>query len=179
MWRRSSLRGPLFGLVTTLAALVPACGGITAEHPLTISLGLQRDRVTTELKKHKYCHTADGPAPNLDLYPRCGRVGTEYGESWVTGRFENDRLIELRRYERFSDDVHATERWNQLVTDRNTLTPGSAEADAALRARPLEPGTRTVKAFRVDAETIVGVYLLTPSPPENASILEAIFHIPK
>ena len=49
---------------------------------------------------------------------------------------------------------------------------------AALKARgPLESGTRSVKAFRVDANTIVGVYLLTPSPPEDASVLEAIVRV--
>ena len=31
-----------------------------------------------------------------------------------------------------------------------------------------------MKAFRVDANTVVGVYLLTPTPPEDASVLEAI-----
>ncbi|MBS1119625.1 MAG: hypothetical protein H6Q90_1853 [Deltaproteobacteria bacterium] len=172
MTRRRLLLGPLVILV--------GCGGITAEHPLTVPLGIQRDRVTTELAKHKYCHaTPDGPPATVETFPRCHRPGTEWGESWVTARFDHDRLIELRRYERFSDDAVATERWNQLVADRSQVTPASDEAGSTLRGKLLEPGTRMVRAFRVDAETIVGVYLLTPTPPEQASILEAVIRVPR
>nr|MDQ3301649.1 hypothetical protein [Myxococcota bacterium] len=83
-----------------------------------------------------------------------------------------------KRYERFADDNRAIERWNQLIGERAKLTPESAEAKTSLRTRELEPGTRSVKAFRVDANTIVGVYLLTPSPPEDASVLESILRVP-
>jgi hypothetical protein len=144
-----------------------------------VSLGIPRDRATAELKKHSYCHKTDGMAGKVELYPRCDRPGAEWGESWVSARFDGDQLIELRRYERFSDDARATERWNQLVGDRNALTPATDEAAAALREKLLEPGTRTVRAFRVGPETIVGVYLLTPTPPEQASILEAVIRVPR
>jgi len=158
--------------------LAVACGGLSAEHPLTIPLGLQRTQADAALKQHNYCHTADGPRAEAELYPRCDRPGAEWGESWVNAKYEHDRLVELRRYERFTDDARATERWNYLVSERNKVTPESTEASQALRSKLLEPGTRTVKAFRIDADTVVGVYLLTPRPPDEASVLEAVIRIP-
>ena len=97
----------------------------------------------------------------------------------MTARYDNDTLVELRRYERFADDTRAMERWSELVTARRRHTPESAEAAAVLSPRgELPPGTRTVKAFRVDPTTVVGVFLLTPQPPEDASILELVVRAP-
>jgi hypothetical protein len=158
--------------------LLVGCGGVTADHPLTIPLGLQRSAADAELAKHKYCHEVDGPRPEVETYPRCERVGSEWGESWVVARYEDDRLVELRRYERFTDEARATERWNQLVGDRAKVSPASTEASQALRSKLLEPGTKSVQAFRIDAGTVVGVYLLDPRPPEQASILEAVIRLP-
>jgi hypothetical protein len=165
-------------LIVTCA--VVACGGATAESPITVTLGAPREQVIRDLEaKHRYCAKAEHrPAPTkTDVYPRCDRPGAEWGESWIAAKYEDGKLVELKRYERFSDEARAVERWNQLVGERTKLAPESAEATAALRGRPLEPGTRSMKAFRVDATTAVGVYLLTPTPPEDASILEAIVQI--
>ena len=146
----------------------------TAETPLTVSLGLDRDATTKALQDHQYCHKVD-PPQKTETFPRCNRVGTEWGESWVTASFENDHTVELRRWERFTEDSHAVERWNQLVVDRNKDTPESDAALQILRAQGLlQPGTRAVKAFQVAPNTIVAVYLLTPSAPEQASVLERI-----
>jgi len=38
----------------------------------------------------------------------------------------------------------------------------------------LPAGTRSVKAFRGDDGVVIGIYLLTPSPPENANVLEQV-----
>lgn len=155
-------------------ALVSGCAAVTADSPLTVSLGLDRDATTKALHDHQYCHKID-PPQKTETYPRCDRVGTEWGESWITAGFENDKLVELRRWERFTDDSRAVERWNQLVLDHNKLTPESEAALAILRAKGLlQPGTRAVKAFQSDPNTIVAVYLLTPTPPEQASVLEKI-----
>jgi hypothetical protein len=164
-----------------LPAVLLACGGqITADHPLTVPLGIEHTAVDAELAKHKFCHKVDGPRADAETYPRCDRPGAEWGESWVRTQYKNGKLVELRRYERFSDDARATERWNQLVAMRaKTTTFDVAEATSALNTKPLEPGTRTVKAFRIDANTVVGVYLLTPRPPDEASILEAVVMIPR
>jgi hypothetical protein len=161
-----------------LLLLLTSCGGITAEHPLTVPLGLTRDQAVAKLEAHKYCPRSGEPAARLETYPRCDRPGAEWGESWVVARYESDKLIELRRYERYSDDNRAVERWNQLVTERAKLDTESPEATTALRAKLLEPGTRMMKAFRVDAGTVVGIYLLTPTPPESASVLEAVLRLP-
>ncbi len=160
--------------------LVSGCGGVTAEAPLTVKLGANRAQTTAVLKSHKFCHTEDGgPKPNPETYPRCERPGAEWGESWVIARFDQDRLIELKRYERFSDENRAVERWNQLVGDRIKLHPDAPDAVVELQAKSLEPGTKSMKAWRLDSQTVVGVYLLTPTPPENASIVEAIVTLPK
>lgn len=155
-----------------------ACGGATADAPLRVKLGTPRDRALAELRAQKFCFREDGPAQRVETYQRCERAGTDWGEGWVTATYEDGKLAELRRYERYSDDARAVERWNQLVGDRMKVSPDAKDASDALRRRgPLEPGTRSVKAFQLDATTIVAVYLLTPSPPENASILEAVLAV--
>ena len=167
-------------IFVVIGLLVSACGGVTAEAPITLKLGVDRAQTTSALKAHKFCHKEDGgPQPNPETYPRCERTGAEWGESWVSARFANELLIELKRYERFSDDNRAVERWNQLVGDRLKLHPDAPDAIAELQAKGLEPGTRSMKAWRLDANTVVGVYLLTPTAPENASILESIISLPK
>ena len=161
--------------LSPLFLLLAGCAGVSAESALDIPLGLPRGQVEQRLHAHQYCHKGGEPPAQFDTYPRCDRVGTEYGESWVTAEYQGDRLIELKRWERFSDDNHAVERWNQLIADRGRTSTASEEALKALREHSLlKPGTRAVKAFRVDAQTVVGVYLLTPSEPEQASILEKI-----
>jgi hypothetical protein len=171
---RLDRRSVWFALLVGLAG----CGGVSAEAPLTLKLGIPRDEAVQALRAHKYCHKEDGPPQKLETYPRCARAGTEWGESWVTARYEGNQLVELRRWERYAEDSVAVERWNQLVADRMKLTPETPDALVALRARgPLEPGTRSVKAFRIDPTTVVGVYLLSPAPPEDASVLEAIVRV--
>ena len=158
-----------------LVWVVAACGGLTAEAPLTVSLDIQRASAETALHDHQYCRAGVNPPQPQEVYPRCDRPGTEWGDMWVAARYEGDRLVELRRWERYPDDAHAVERWNQLVAARAKITPESAEAAQAIRAKGLlEPGTRSLVAFRVDASTVVGVYLLQPQPPENAAVLEKI-----
>lgn len=164
-------------LVTSPLAGLGGCGGVTAESPLTVSLGIPRDQAQIALERHRYCREQDGPPQKTETFLRCDRPGLEWGESWVVASYDGDTLVELKRYERFSDDGRAVERWNQLVEARTKVTPGSPNADRALRDKLLEPGTRTVKAFRIDAGTLAGIYLLTPTPPEDASILEAIIRI--
>ncbi len=172
-------------IVSSLMRLIPfvfilGCAAATAETPLTLKLGIGREQSTAELRAHQYCRTEDGPPQQLETFPRCDRPGTEWGESWVTARYENNMLVELRRWERYADDGHAVERWNQLVADRLKVSPDAADAIDSLRTKgQLEAGTRSVKVFRLDAETVVAVYLLTPTAPANASVLEAILRVPK
>lgn len=154
---------------------VLACGGMAAEAPLTVKLGIPRDQALTELHAQQFCFTPDGPARRVETYPRCARAGTEWGEAWVTATYDAGVLIQLERFERYDDDDRAVERWNQLIVERAKASPDARDAGVELRARgPLAAGTRSVKAFKIDATTIVAVYLLTPSPPAQASVLEAI-----
>jgi hypothetical protein len=152
-----------------------ACASATAEAPLSLRLGEPREKALEDIKAAQFCPRIDGPAQRTETYPRCERAGTEWGDAWVTATYDNGKLVEVRRWERYDNDDHAVVRWNQLVNDRTKASPDATDAGDLLRARgPLEPGTRSVKAFLLDSKTIVAVYLLTPSPPENASVLEAI-----
>jgi hypothetical protein len=156
-------------------AIWAACGGANADQPLTIRLGLTHKQAESELHAHQFCH-AQGQLPQKqEMYPRCDRTASELGDAWVTATFEGDRLVELRRWERYGDDDHAIARWNELVAARTKTSTPSDEALQELKDKGLvEPGTKTVKAFRDKDGTVVGVYLLSPQPPQNANVLEKI-----
>jgi len=152
-------------------AFVIACGGPTAEMPLTVPLGLTHDATDQALRAHQFCRPASRELPSShQIYPRCDRAGAEISDAWVTATFDGDKLIELRRWERYADDALAVQRWNELVSARIKTSPA---IDAPAK---LEPGARSMRAFRGEGGTSVGVYLITPSPPENASILEKIVY---
>jgi len=157
--------------------LAAACGGPTAEAPLTLPLGMSHDATTQALHAHQFCRTSRELPARQELYPRCDRVASEVSQAWVTATFEGDRLVELRRWERFADEAQATTRWNDLVGARLKLGPASASARAELEVRGgVLPGTRSVQAFAGEPGTVVGVYLLNPTPPENARVLERIIY---
>jgi len=160
------------------ALVFAACGGASAEAPITVDLGLTHDQTERALAAHQYCRKPGEPAGPRELYPRCDRPAAEWGESWITASFDGDRLVELRRWERYADQAHALERWNELVTARSKASQPSDEALQELRDKGLlEAGTRAVKAFRGSDAVVIGVYLLTPTPPENASVLEKISYV--
>jgi hypothetical protein len=158
-----------------LVALAAACGGPTAEAPLTVPLGLTHKATEQALHTHQFCRERGQVDTNHELFPRCDRTAAELGDAWVTAAFDGDRLVELRRWERYPDDARAVERWNELLAARMKVSQPSDEALRHLRERGLLPaGTRSVKAFREDAGVVIGVYLLQPSPPEQANVLEQI-----
>ncbi len=172
----------LIPLLVTLAG----CGGATAESPLTVSLGGSHDATERALAAHQFClethSSVVASQQQKQIYPRCERAAAEHGDAWVVASYEGDRLVELRRYERYGDDNRAIERWNELVAARMKIGAPSDEALAELKTRGLvEPGTRSVKAFRgegaASGPTVVGVYLLTPSAPDNANVLEKITYV--
>jgi hypothetical protein len=165
-------------MVVVLAALA-GCAGATADAPLRVKLGISRDQAIHDLRAAKFCFTPDGPAQPVETFQRCDSPGSDWAEAWVVARYDQLTLVELRRYERFNDDARALERFNQLVAARAELSPDAGEAGkvALTKDGALEPGTKMVKAFRADADTIVGVYLLTPQPPDHADILEAVVRV--
>jgi hypothetical protein len=163
-------------------AVAGGCGGAVAESPLTMKLGLSHDATEAQLKQHQFCLETSSATikqtQQKQTYPRCERAAAEQGDAWVIARYEGDKLIELRRFERYGEDDHAVQRWNDLVAARMKLSPASDAALQQIKDRgQLEPGTRTVKAFAGEDGTVIGVYLLTPSPPENASILEKVTYV--
>lgn len=156
-----------------------ACGGAVAESPLTVSLGMTHDQTEAALKKHQFCLDLKSSdvkqTQKKQTYPRCERTAAEQGDAWVIAKYEGDKLVELRRFERYPDDNNAVQRWNELVGERMKLAPASDEALQQIKDRgQLEPGTRTVKAFKNTDGTVVGVYLLTPSAPDHANVLEKV-----
>lgn len=168
--------------LVSLVLCVAGCGGATAEAPLTVRLGLSHDATERALREHQFCLDA-GPGDVKAMmprqrFPRCERAAAEKGDAWVIARFDGDRLVELRRFERYGDEAHALQRWNELVGERVKRTPPSDQALQQIRDRgQLEPGTRAVKAFPGDDGAVIGVYLLTPSPPDHASLLEQITYV--
>jgi hypothetical protein len=159
-----------------------ACGGAAAESPLTVTLGGNHDATEQALKKHQFClETASSivkQTQQKQKYPRCDRPAAEHGEAWVIARYDGDKLIELRRFERYGDDNQAVARWNELIGERMKTTPVSDEALQQIKDRgQLEAGTRSVKAFKNPDGTVVGVYLLNPSAPDNANVLEKITYV--
>lgn len=169
-------------LIPFVMLAVTACGGASAESPLTVHLGLSHDATEQALKSHQFCLERSSSEVmsqmTKQVYPRCTRAAAEHGEAWVVARYEGDKLVELQRYERFGDDERAVERWNELVSERMKTSQPDDAALAQIKSQGmLEPGTRSVKAFRQDAGTVVGVYLLTPSPPANANVLEKVTYV--
>jgi hypothetical protein len=165
-----------------LVLLVTGCGGAVAESPLTVKLGLSHDATEVALRDHQFClETSTSTVKHTQqkqTYPRCKRAAAEQGEAWVVARYEGDKLIELRRFERYGEDAHAVQRWNDLLAARMKVSQPSDQALQQIKDRgQLEPGTRSVKAFAGDDGTVIGVYLLTPSPPENANVLEKITYV--
>jgi hypothetical protein len=155
-----------------------ACGGASAEAPLTVQLGITHVAAEQALHAHQFCREPGQGDSNQELFPRCERTASEVSDSWVTAIFDGDKLVELRRWERFADDNRAVERWNELVAARAKASTPSEDALAQLRDKGLlQAGTRTVKAFRGDGEIVIGVYLLTPTAPEHANVLEKISYI--
>jgi hypothetical protein len=158
-----------------LLGLLAACGGPSAEAPLTVNLGITHEAAEHDLHAHQFCRVQGQVDSNHEMYPRCDRTAAELGEAWVNATFEGDKLIELRRWERYPDDEKAVERWNEMLAARAKISSPSDEALQHLRDRGLLPaGTRSVKAFRGADGIVIGVYLITPSPPENANVLEQI-----
>jgi hypothetical protein len=156
-----------------------ACGGAVAESPLTMKLGLTHDDTEKALRSREFCLETHSSVvkhtQQKQVYPRCKRAAAEHGEAWVVAIYEGDKLVELRRYERYGDDNRAIERWNELVGARMKISPASEQALTLIKQRgALQPGTRSVKAFDGQPGTVVGVYLMTPYPPENANVLEQI-----
>jgi hypothetical protein len=165
-----------------LVLFVAACGGASAESPLTVQLGLTHDQTAKMLEGHQFClETSSATIASTQqkqVYPRCKRAASELGEAWVIAIYDGDKLVELRRFERYGEDDKAVERWNALVSERMKTSPPDEAALQQIKDKGLlEPGTRTVKAFRGEAGTVVGVYLLTPSPPENANVLEKVTYL--
>jgi hypothetical protein len=166
---------PLVLAITAAAA----CGGPVAEAPLTMKLGLNHDATEQELRAHQFClETSTSTVKHTQqkqVYPRCARAAAEHGDAWVVAIYDGDKLVELRRYERYGDDNRAVERWNELIAARLKKGPVSEAAQQKIKDRGLlQAGTRSLKAFDGEPGTVVGVYLLTPYPPENANVLEQV-----
>ena len=164
-----------------LVLALAACGGAAAETPLTLQLGTSHEATEKALRSHQFCLETNSSTVKYtqqkQVYPRCERAAAEHGDAWVIAIYEGDKLVELRRYERYGDDARAVERWNELVGARMKKTPATDDALAKIKQRGLlQAGTRSVKAFAGEPGTVVGVYLLTPYPPDNANVLEQVMY---
>jgi len=158
------------------AVLIAACGGPSAERPLDVTVGVSRDELIRELRSFEYCQH-DQAVHESETFPRCEVTGVEFGQSWVVAHYdEGGRVTKVQRWERYPEDQRGVERFNALVEQRTKANgPSTEEAKKLIVARQeLPAGTRTWVAFRRGETTLVGVYLLQPSAPENATVLEEI-----
>lgn len=162
--------------------LLAACGGASAEAALTVPIGTTRDQLAVELRRHQYCTGKDHVAPGAttETFPRCDAPGHEFSQSWVVAHFDGSgRVIKIQRWERYEDEGRGLERFNQLVEKRAAVSgPPSEDAKSILAAeQELPAGTKTWVAFSGGDHAVVGVYLLTPRPPEYATVLEEIVEL--
>lgn len=170
---------PLVFALAAAGGALAACGGTAAESPLTMQLGLTHDATEQQLRAHQFClETSSSTVKSTQqkqVYPRCERTAAEHGDAWVIAIYDGDKLVELRRYERYGDDNRAVERWNELIAERMKKSAVSETALQKLKDKGLlQSGTRSVKAFDGEPGTVVGVYLLTPYPPDHANVLEQV-----
>lgn len=158
--------------------ILAACGGASADRPLTVPIGLTRSALPAELHRFEYCE-GDRPTDNTQVFPRCDRVGVELGMSWVVAGYEGDRVVRIQRWERYPEEQNGVDRFNALVEQRAKASgPPSEQAKGLIAAQqPLPPGTKSWVAFHAGEHALVGVYLLDPQPPENANILEEIVEL--
>jgi hypothetical protein len=160
-----------------LLAGLAACGGAAAEAPLTVPVGMTRADLASELKHHEYCTGTDPVVNHSEVFPHCQVPGHEFGQSWVVAHYDDQgRVWKIQRWERFSEESRGLARFNTLIEKRSTVHGAATDAAKARisEQQELPPGTRTWVAFDGGASTLVGLYLLTPQPPENAMILEEI-----
>lgn len=161
------------GCHLVLALAVMGCASQRAEGPLFLSLGLSRGETASALRHYDFCAQVE-PATDNEVYPQCDRPGTGYGDAWVIAHYQTGRLVRVQRFERWTDEARATERWNQLVEKRSARQPVSQDARALISSRQSIPeGTRTWAAFR-SGDDLVGVYLLEPVKADGPRILEEI-----
>lgn len=156
-----------------LALTVMGCASQRAEGPLFLSLGLSRGETASALRHYDFCAQVEAATDN-EVYPQCDRPGTGYGDAWVIAHYRTGRLARIQRFERWTDEARATERWNQLVEKRSTRQPVSQDARALISSRQAIPeGTKTWAAFQ-SGDDLVGVYLLEPVKADGPRILEEI-----
>lgn len=156
-----------------LFVILAACGGPSADRPLTLPLGMSRAELPSRLQPFEYC-AGDRTQGETEVFPRCDRVGTDLGASWVVADYDDDTVVRIQRWEKFADDQQGLDRFNALVEQRAKSSAPSDDARGQIAARQeLPAGTKTWVAFR-SGDTLVGIYLLTPSPPENAQVLEQL-----
>lgn len=164
--------------VLGVLVIFAACGGPSADRPLTIPIGMKRALLPAELHRFEYCK-GDPTDESTELFPRCDRVGVELGSSWVLAEYEEDRVVRLQRWERFAEENQGVERFNSLVEQRTAASgPPSDDARGLISAQQnLPAGTKTWVAFHAGEHALVGIYLLDPQPPENANVLEEIVEL--
>jgi hypothetical protein len=159
--------------------VLASCGGTSAQTPLDVPVGLRRDQLRDELRRFEYCQKEE-VVDHTEVFPRCKITGTELGESWVVAHYdESGRAVKVQRWERYAEEQRGLDRFNALIEKRSAQSgPPSDDAKAQLSAQqPLPEGTKTWVAFTSGTSALVGVYLLDPSPPQNAMILEELVEV--
>src|SRR5438105_10288206 len=136
------------GRMVLLGVLLAGCAH-TAEGPLDVPIGLPRTDLAGELRRYDYCPPADPSGDAHEIFPHCDDPGADYRDSWVEVDYDGGRVTRVERFERWDDDARATQRWEQLVTERGKKTAATEDARALVKARhDLPAGTRSWQAFK-------------------------------
>ncbi len=161
---------------TVALVVVSACAAQRAEGPLGVTLGLSPDETAHALRAYDFCRRGE-PAAAEEVFPQCDRPGAGFGQAWVVAHYRDGRLIRLARFERWTDELRAQERWNQLIEKRGLDTPPSQAARDQIFGRQRIPErTRSWIAFAT-ADSLIGVYLLSPARADDPAILEEIIPV--
>lgn len=159
--------------IAVLIAGLSACAAQRARGPLTIPLGLSTADTGRALRAFDFCR-GDGARTDEELFPTCAHPGLGKGDAWVVAHYQGGVLVRLQRFERWADPAAARTRWDDLVGQRARTTPASDGARAQLAARaPIPDGTQAWVAFST-ADQLVGLYLLSPTSPDQPAVLEDI-----
>ena len=159
--------------VMLIAVAISACAAERARGPLTIPLGLSTADTGRALRTFDFCRQP-APPSSEELFPTCSHPGLGHGDAWVVAHYQGGVLVRLQRFERWPDPGAAKARWDALIAQRAQTSPPSEGARDQLAARQEIPaGTQAWVAFST-ADQLVGLYLLTPSSPEEPSLVEDI-----
>ncbi len=152
------------------------CGGASSGWVGVIP-GQSRVEAEGSLDRSNYCR-GGAATHTIQKYERCGVTGFENVQSWVVVNYnKTGKVVRARRLKRFGSHGEAVKGWNlRWENMRNELGKSSNEARAQLGVLGEIPeGAITWKVwFSASKGHLIGLYLVKPSEPSDAQVVEVI-----